>query len=66
MTAPAIPRVDGLAAGLLRRLRVAAARAAVLRRAAGAPFVFFVDLLAFAVPLAFAVLLDGRRPAVPW
>jgi len=54
----AVPRVDGLAAGFLPRVRVAAARAAVLRRAARRPFVFFVDLS------AFDVLFDGRRRAV--
>src|SRR6185312_15578345 len=63
-TAPAMLSFDGLAAGFLRRVRVAAARAAVLRRAAGAPFVFFVDRLAFADPLAFAVPVDRRLAAV--
>jgi hypothetical protein len=57
-TALATPRVDGLAAGFPRRVRVAAARAAVLRRAARAPFVFFVD------PLTFALPFDRRCPAL--
>jgi hypothetical protein len=55
---------DGLATGFRRRVRAAAARTAVLRRAARVLFAFVGPLAFVVAPLAFTGLFDRCRPVL--